>query len=869
MNRSFTLVLGVVLCALGGPIGCSGDGADDGSGDGGDTTSEVVGDASGTADTTGGGASEPDGGGTTGTSPDADNSSGLGTEADAGATSDSGSGNCTPACVGQSCGDDGCGGSCGECADGDTCNAMGACEGPSCTSNSDCVAGLVCKDGECMAAPCEEDADCPFEQLCQQGACSVNPNVCSGNLEGELQPFGGACCYTTPTHPNNPNCIWSAEGYTSDCMDNQCETSICSGGSSGRYCSKGCTFYDDSVNNDTGEPGTDGVVDPLQPDDCVAGFPADGPFGTNYRCVNLRSPDKDPYGLCRPGTTFRKCLGDSDCPDGEACNVLYIMGESEKRCMTRVKDGGAGGDACNTDPAAGEVNYCGGPFCFGFGCVDTCGEEDDCATDVCVDGLCAKDSDFCVTNADCSATTCDEMTPYSDSDFTEDFCLSKNCTVIGECGDPDWFCRPYWNGASAVEDVALDPSCRRIEEGSVGYGEACGYEDDGSGLPPCAWYYGCFDGVCTGPCTSDDDCSDGLACIRGTEWSIDVDDDDVVDTYVDVDVCMPWPQNGGTTVCETDADCASGEHCEYRIVSELSEDGSKTWGAEFVCREDYEDQVEFGEICGTGIGECASDLCLVPSGSTTDNSMCTTYCESASDCPETFEFDGVFWKSICLSFNVGHNGTPDPIDDIYVPYCWRASSFGSLAPCTEDRKCDAAKDYCDAIAIAGNPDEAVTVEHLCRDANYGLDTLPTKEVGEPCSSWQECKGRTCLADGDGGGYCSELCTTDAGCQNPDSPYTLKCTTETLIARPDDTLSGKTQRCRLAATCLVCESDDDCGGDYVCINMGGLGESADMRCGEPCMPSQGCDDPDASECTQHITSVGQPTDSHACMPVSCN
>ena len=852
---------------MSGLNGCSSDTGAEGSGNDPDSQSASAQDtAGGNGITTEPGGDTTDGPGAqdaTSTPPDNPQP-----ESDAGPSTGDAQGGCTPACVGKSCGDDGCGGSCGTCPDGDTCNAMGACEGPSCVVNSDCVAGEVCQEGQCMAAPCDTDEDCPFEQLCQQGSCQVNPNVCSGNVEGELQPFGGSCCYTTSTHPNNPNCIWTADDYTGDCMDSQCETSICSGGSSGRYCSKGCTFYDDSVNNDTGEPGTDGVVDPLQPDDCVGGFPADGPFGTNYRCVNLRSPDKDPYGLCRPGTTFRKCLGDSDCPEGEACNVLYIMGESEKRCMTRVKDGGTGGDACNTDPAAGEVNYCGGPFCFGFGCVDTCGVEDDCATDQCVDGLCTKDSAFCVTNADCSATTCDEMTPYSDSDFTADFCFSKNCTTIGECNDPDWFCRPYWNGASSVDEVALDPSCRRIEEGSVGYGEACGYDNDGSGLPPCAWYYGCFDGVCAGPCNSDEDCGDDLACIRGTEWSIDVDDDDVTDTYVDVDVCMPWPQNGGTTVCETDADCAAGEHCEYRVVSELSEDGSKTWGAEFVCREDYEDQVEFGEICGSGIGECASDLCLVPSGSTTDNSMCTTYCESASDCPETFEFDGVFWKSICLSFNVGHNGTADPIDDIYIPYCWRASSFGSLAPCTENRQCESSKDYCDAIAIAGNPDEAVVVEHLCRDASYGLDSLPTKAVGEPCSTWQECRGRACLADGSGGGYCSELCATDSDCQNPDSPYALKCTTETLIARPEDALSGKTKRCRIAETCLVCESDEDCGGDYVCINMGGLGDSADMRCGEPCMPSQGCDDPDASECTQHITNVGQPTDIHACMPVSC-
>ncbi|MDP6942792.1 MAG: hypothetical protein QF464_01470, partial [Myxococcota bacterium] len=186
----------------------------------------------------------------------------------------------------------------------------------------------------------------------------------------------------------------------------------------------------------------------------------------------------------------------------------------------------------------------------------------------------------------------------------------------------------------------------------------------------------------------------------------------------------------------------------------------------------------------------------------------------------------------------------------------------------EERKCAGAKDYCNALSIAGNPDEAVVVEHLCMDMGYNLDAYPSKEVGEACESWIECKGRTCLSDGQGGGYCSELCVTDAGCQNPDSAFELKCTEETLTPRPDDALSGKSSRCRIAETCMICDSDDDCGGDFRCVNMGGLGGLADMRCGAPCDPAHGCEDPDASECTQHITSTGTPTDSYACLPASC-
>jgi hypothetical protein len=303
------------------------------------------------------------------------------------------------------------------------------------------------------------------------------------------------------------------------------------------------------------------------------------------------------------------------------------------------------------------------------------------------------------------------------------------------------------------------------------------------------------------------------------------------------------------------------------VTSTPTDDG-KTWATEFVCRNDYEDQVTFGEVCGSGNGECASDLCLVPSGADNQDSMCTTYCSAASDCPETFEFDGFTWKSICLSFTVSHNSTPDPIDDVFIPYCWRTSSIGSLDPCDAERKCSNNKDYCNALTVAGNPDEAVVVEHLCTDVGYGLDAYPTKEVGEPCTSWTQCKGRSCLGDGQGGGYCSELCVTDAGCQNPESTLELRCTEQTLVPRPDDAKSGKTARCRLAETCMICESDDDCGGHQRCVNMGGLGSLADLRCGDPCVSADDCLDPTASECTQHITPTGAPTESYACLPLSC-
>lgn len=696
----------------------------------------------------------------------------------------------------------------------------------------------------------------------------ADPMVCTGKTDGHLQEFGGACCYTGEDNPYNPNCVWYDDNYDGDvCLDGQCaDGGFCS---SGRYCSRGCLVYADSVNNATGEPGQDGIVDPGAGDDCIYYFPADGPFGTDYRCVNVRNPTQDPAGICRPGTDFADCLGDDDCPEGESCQVLFVRGVSEKRCMTKMKGSVGLGETCNSDPNGGEVSICSGPLCYSFGCADSCGDDDHCDTDQCVEGECAKQPGVaCETPADCSAMFCRSLEPYSNSDYSDTFCWPRDCASAADCKDPDWFCRPFWNGASTVEEIAFAPACRPKEPELAAYGEACGFAGDGSGLPECAWGGGCIDGYCSGPCTSDDDCNadDDAECLRGAEWSLDVDDDEEVDAYLDVDLCITWPHEGDIVECVTDTDCPEAHHCQYRIKGD-GLDADRAWRVEFVCRSDTDDQVGFGEVCGgTDGGTCGSDLCLVPGGGGSD-AMCTQYCASADDCPETLTFDELTWKTLCLSFPVANNGTLDEIDDIYVPYCWRTSSIGSVSECDEERQCADAKEYCRAIGIAGNVDEAVIMEHRCVDASSGLDAFPDKEVGEACESWQECRGRTCLPDGAGGGYCSALCGTDEACKQPDGALDLRCTDWTVLGRPDDELSGKSARCVLAATCVSCDDDESCGGETACINNGGLGDLADLRCAEQCEPEAGCENP-LHSCTEHISPTGVPTGIYGCLPDVC-
>ena len=123
--------------------------------------------------------------------------------------------------------------------------------------------------------------------------------------------------------------------------------------------------------------------------------------------------------------------------------------------------------------------------------------------------------------------------------------------------------------------------------------------------------------------------------------------------------------------------------------------------------------------------------------------------------------------------------------------------------------------------------------------------------------------------GDGTGYCSELCGTDDDCSSANmvEGLDLKCTDEVLLPRPDPANSGITQRCILQEVCLPCDDDGDCGGDFQCGNMGGLGVLASTHCGRPCETSDDCTDPDEF-CTEDIGANGIPTGKTLCVNPTC-
>ncbi|MFT5430085.1 MAG: hypothetical protein ACI9OJ_000758, partial [Myxococcota bacterium] len=314
MRRISALMLGTVLVIGSAALtGCSSsDGTSGTDGDGTTGTDATTGTT--TADATDG---------TTGTDATTDATDGTtgveGTEGTAGtdATTD-GTDICEPFCQpGWACGEDGCEGTCG----------------------AGCSGELVCNP---QSHQCE-DPPPPIEPPGKYGeACGPTP-ACNDNLD--------------------------AMAYDA-CLNAQCESGLClesvGFAANGLVCSKSCNVLADQVDA-AGNPGPDGIEDPGGLSDC--GGATDGPFGTNFACVALLDPNQgNTLNLCQPGTTFKTCVGNSDCPSGETCHLRYINSDYRTVCMTAAPGAAGVGEACNSNPLDGEVSVCESGVCFGFGC---------------------------------------------------------------------------------------------------------------------------------------------------------------------------------------------------------------------------------------------------------------------------------------------------------------------------------------------------------------------------------------------------------------------------------------------------------------------------------------------------------------------
>ena len=687
-------------------------------------------------------------------------------------------GGCEPFCQpGWECGPDGCGGTCGTgCFGGEVCNNAkhtcednGGCE-PFCQPGWECGpdgCGGVCGPG------------CGFGELCNNAKHSCD----TFDPPPDLSPFGGECQRGGDCQPfvNTPsgsvdNPAWPA------CMNAKCETGQCFEPA----CTKSCTLTKDIVDAE-GNVGPDGIDDPDAPfDDCQGAV--DGWMGEDYTCIAFAPPGQGmPVNFCVPGTTFKPCANNSDCPGTETCQLQYILGAYSTRCAAAPKGAATIGEFCNRNPDEGDVTYCETRLCFGPGCTGFCESDEDCGTNAMV---CLPDF---------------EIFGDSNPDITFPICWGKPCDSNADCPGDEHFCRINFNG-EYDEGAAWEHYCASAAPDAAAVGEAC--EDDATDAipkPPCAGP--CLNnGTCSAICQADSDCAaggDSMKC-NANASGVDYNNDDVDDQYLPLGLCVDFP--GTQTPCGADTDCAGSptpEACDY--FSFFQPDGAMD--ATGICTETKPGEGDVGDACGGSSGvTCKSGFCLGSQGD--QPGFCTALCSKKSDCPAGPQTLGLFagtYNMFCFAY-LYSNGldVTTPEDTVYVPLCRPVvSEVSPLDDCSADLTCTGADQACQAIAIAVGATGPTSVEYLCFGAGFndalGDFKLSTADLGDACditfessSPSQHCKSNYCLPGaGDDKGYCSKLCATDEDCSEPN----MKCEDLVLIDRKGTAQDVTTQVCK--------------------------------------------------------------------------
>ncbi len=750
---------------------------------------------------------------------------------------DAGCGYCQP---GWECGPDGCGGECGTCDTGKTCDKA--------------------------------------KHVCVKDV--VKPNLLKF---GERCGESGTC--TRQTFDATAQ-AWVANPAWPNCVNGQCETGLCLSGIGGApVCSKTCTLGPDADKLDAeGNAGADGVADDPATSECTGA--TDGPVGAKFNCGTYNDiTDANPVAFCMPGTTFKACKSNTDCPTGESCQLHPIRGAYTAICVASGKNGVGPSHLCDDSAKEPKIPLCEATNnCFGIGCFGFCKTSAECVTTkgACTGGKC-KDSaaTTCATDEDCSAWTCQkDHNLFGDNGGAPpplfDVCWPRTCGVNTDCIDGDFHCRFFTNGKSG-EAFAIQNICERNAAGAVKLGEECDADpDDNKTLPECGGL--CLNsGTCSVLCKTDADCASttGSFLCGIDEIPFDTNADKEDDKVLPLGYCRPFA--GTKTPCKADKDCGTGGKEVCNPIEVQLADG--TFDLKGLCTEINPKEGDIGDLCGAKTGvNCKSGFCL--GADETNPGFCTSMCQGKADCGDGKEIpiDGTAYKFFCRSYLYSWNITYDKQDDnIYFGLCVPvAAADSSLADCSADFKCAAGQEcYPSAIAFGANGEGKV--EWNCR-ANTFYDSknakqVPTGKTGAACDIKGEsddpalnCEKGFCIDDTKkGAGFCTAFCKTDAECSGIDKGV---CGQLVSIDRPGTDKDVTIGLCRKAASCSQCVDDSDCAAGYMCGNVGGIGNLYDPRCVPACKVDADCVGKDGGpSCKASSDKKGTPTAAMGCMPKS--
>lgn len=427
---------------------------------------------------------------------------------------------CAPDCKDKVCGDDGCGGLCG------TCSApTSACEGGKCVD--------PCKPTPllCKANPCGDDGcggtcgTCKSGEACTAGKCVGLPPVddptsCKGHCSGTA-PAGCSCmpsCKTFDTCCKDYDALCLC---TPDCTGKECGSNGCGGGcgacpdakpacgADGKCTDKctpqckGATCGPDGCGGTCGACATGSTCAWTQqcvPStwQCDPGYYADK-IGCDCGCG---APDPD----CKTaGTTVYGCPAKVACGESGVCSTAKCLANAECKnqwCVGKLFQGGAkfAGTCANPLPTASAPGQ-------------PCQFDLQCATELCVGGLCRQ---YCKQDADCPPYQACLGLATSSSAGAQGF--AGVCAAIAGSLSPckaQADCKPNAEQCVAYTDPAtLGPKYLCSALNQVAFGASCANK-------ACPAGHLCIAAKlkyqCTLPCPAGDvDCPDGWQCGSAT-----------------------------------------------------------------------------------------------------------------------------------------------------------------------------------------------------------------------------------------------------------------------------------------------------------------------------------------------------------------
>jgi hypothetical protein len=654
---------------------------------------------------------------------------------------------CVASCEGKLCGDDGCGGVCGLCTDGEACDDAGQCGVASCEPACE---GRLCGDDGCGGV-CGMCAD---GETCADGACSACAPTCGAKVCGD-DGCGGSCgdcadgetCFAGQCQP----CAASCEGKV--CGDDGC------GGTCGA-CADGESCQDGQCGTCT--PSCDGL--------------ACGDDGCGGSCGDCASGESCVGGACEIGTTgdcagvtFEGCCNGAMlqyCDEG----ILQEMDCSESPQGSCGWDAEGGYYNCGTDGAAeptGAYPYlcegsgecepmCDGLSCGSDGCGGVCGACEEGLQ--CIDGGCVDTGCPAGQMLDCN----------------------DECIAMGWLGD-------------GICDAGL--GC-----------EAFDY-DGGDCATPCpeGEVYDCEGACVDGALVGDGTCQEAMNC-AATEW-------DGMD-------CEPSCADDQVVNCELGCTAASwvgDDYCDAKLNCEAFEfDGGDC--EEGPCEPTCGDAVCGADGCGGECGTCGEGLNCVQ-GQCSDGPCEPTCGDAVCGADGCGGECGTCGEGLNCVQGQCSDGPCEPTCGDAV--CGADGCGGECGTCGEGLSC-----------VEGQCSEA-PCEPTCGDAVCGADgcggECGTCGEGLDCVGGQcnepacepTCGDSACGADGCGGvcGVCAVGTSCEAGA-----------CVEDVVVDPTD--------CATIASCVTdCEAEDE-GCVDACVAAGSADAIVSFNAWDQCQA--GCD-----------------------------